>query len=114
MAAGGALGTLLRCTGLALAAAGTLAPPWVTLAENVLGAFLLGWVTGAVIRRRPEARTLHLFLGPGLLGSFTTFSALAVDAVVLGPGMGAGYLLLSVGGGLAAAGAGLALGRSPG
>jgi fluoride exporter len=112
VAAGGALGTLLRWGGLTLAAPLARTFPWVTLAENVAGAFLLGWVTGAVIRRRPDAHILHLFLGPGLLGSFTTFSALALDAVVLGPEAGALYLTLSVGGGIAAAGAGLGLGRS--
>ncbi len=112
VALGGAIGTLLRAGGLLAFGPAPGGFPWVTLAENLLGALLLGWVTGIVLRRRPDDRALHLFVGAGILGSFTTFSALAVDAVLLGPAAGAGYLGLSLAGGLMAAGTGVALGRA--
>ncbi len=77
---GGALGAVLRW------AIGQVAPvadglPWSTLAINVLGCLVLGAlpVVGAV-RRSP---TLARFLGPGLLGGFTTVSAMAVETVDL-------------------------------
>ena len=76
---GGALGALLRW------AIGEAAPttdlPWATGAVNVVGCLVLGAlpVVGAV-RRSP---TLARFLGPGLLGGFTTVSAMAVETVDL-------------------------------
>lgn len=50
---------------------------------NVVGAFLLGVVTGAIIRcaDTPRARAVRQFLGTGVLGGFTTYSTFAVDAV---------------------------------
>jgi fluoride exporter len=109
---GGALGTLLRAA-LHLAfptAEGSF--PWTILGVNVLGATALAWLTVLLLRRRPHDRELQLFVGAGVLGSFTTFSALALDAVFLGPTAGAGYLVLSVGAGLAGAGVGGALGAA--
>ena len=54
------------------------------------------------------------FLGTGLLGSFTTFSALAVDVVALGDraGLLAVYALVSMAGGLALARMGVARGAA--
>lgn len=146
VAVGGALGTLLRVAGLAagpgvgrgVAVAGEdvgvvsaiLSPTGVTLLENLVGAGLLGLFLGLLMtsRRLNSAipRRLRLLLTTGLLGSFTTFSALALDgALLLGvdatgmePGgwpsgaRGAAVLiLLSLTGGLALAFAGLLVGR---
>ena len=110
IALGGAVGTLLRAAGLHLVPPTPGGLPWITLAENLGGTLLLGCLVGAALRRRPESRWLQDFLGAGLLGSFTTFSALAVDAVALGPWLGAGYTALSVVGGLGAAALGVTLG----
>lgn len=87
--------------------------PLSTLIINTLGAFALG---GLVARLWPIAPAwLRAGLGAGLLGSFTTFSALTVSLVSLsaaGEWMPAlAYLAASVVLGLAAAGLGLALGR---
>ena len=73
VAAGGALGALLRL------AVDTAAPdslfPWPTLGINVVGAFALGLLPAlAVVRRSPG---VALALGPGVLGGFTTVSAWA-------------------------------------
>ena len=53
--------------------------PWPTFAINVAGSALLG-VLVALGKDRP---TLLLFLGTGVCGGFTTFSAFSVEAVRL-------------------------------
>jgi CrcB protein len=73
--AGGLVGTELRY-GLGLAfpdAAGAV--PWTTLAINVAGSFVLAALTTLWMARPHTAFWLRAGLGPGLLGSFTTFSA---------------------------------------
>lgn len=75
VAAGGLLGTELRyAAGLAFPeTAGDV--PWTTLVINVVGSFVLGALTTLWIARPRTAFWLRAGLGPGLLGSFTTFSA---------------------------------------
>lgn len=56
--------------------------PWATLAVNVCGAFLLGLLLERLARAGPETsrrRMLRLGLGTGVLGGFTTYSALALE-----------------------------------
>ncbi|MDQ0735953.1 CrcB protein [Arthrobacter agilis] len=84
---------------------------------NIVGAFALGLLLGALARHGPDEgrrRALRLLFGTGFLGGFTTYSALAVDsALLLGSGRvmeGLAYLSVSVIVGLAAAAAGLAVG----
>lgn len=84
--------------------------PWTTLTINVLGSFLLGWLTVRWANGPQRPRWIPAGLGPGLIGSFTTFSAVALTAVTE-PGLVLPYLGGSVVLGLAAAGAGIALGR---
>ncbi len=106
---GGALGALARAALIApIADPGVV--PWVTLAINVVGAFLLGVVVGTLGDRHPHARA---FLGTGMLGGFTTYSALAVEtALWFGqPWMAAGLAAASVVAGVAGAIAGLLAGR---
>ncbi len=74
--AGGAVGTGLR---LLVDAVSPL--PWATLAVNVVGAFALGLLVAKVWPRVPT--WTRAGLGAGLLGSFTTFSAVAVLLVTL-------------------------------
>lgn len=78
--AGGALGTLARyLLGEALPVAGELSTLWI----NVLGAALLGAFGAVFAGRRPRTQ---LFLGTGVCGGFTTYSALAVGIAGLGLG----------------------------
>lgn len=49
--------------------------PWTTLAINVCGSFVLAALTTVWIARPRTAFWLRAGIGPGLLGSFTTFSA---------------------------------------
>jgi len=98
VAAGGAVGGLLRAT------AGELVPHepgtwgWATVLVNAAGAFTLA-VLLTVLARRPSERA-RLLLGTGLLGAFTTFSGFVLDAVLLAdagrPGAAVTYVLVSV------------------
>lgn len=90
--------------------------PLPTLLVNLAGAFGLGLLLEALARRGPErttARSIRLLLGTGFLGAFTTYSTLAVDAVVLfdsGRTLDAfSYLAASLIGGVLAAFAGIVL-----
>jgi CrcB protein len=80
VAAGGALGTLFRYwLNLAFAPATPPAFPWVTLAVNVSGAFLLGLMVTLVVEVWPPTRYVRPFAAIGMLGGFTTFSTLVVE-----------------------------------
>ena len=76
-----------------------------TLAVNVLGSFVLGFVVATLSDRRSR-----LFLGTGVLSSFTTYSTFAVQTLTLGPVMGAVNVGATYALGVAAALAGLAAG----
>ncbi|MFZ8756193.1 fluoride efflux transporter FluC [Microbacterium sp. HMH0099] len=107
VALGGTLGTAARA-GLGLVA-GDLGPALVPLI-NVAGAFLIGILFGIGSRMppTPRSRRTQLFVGTGVLGGFTTYSALAVEAAdpaLLGWGIATVVL------GTGAAWAGLLLGR---
>lgn len=122
VAAGGAFGTLARY-GLSHALPPMAGWPVATLTENLLGAFLLGLLLEALGRggaETPRRRWLRLTLGTGVLGGFTTYSALALEThgLLAGGRVGAalGYALLTVVGGTATclAGVALAAGRDSG
>ncbi|MDQ0865954.1 fluoride efflux transporter FluC [Arthrobacter globiformis] len=115
VAAGGLLGTELRYV------LGLLFPdqpgelPWATLGINIVGSFVLAALTTIWIARPQTAFWLRAAIGPGVLGSFTTFSAVVFSADQLTrfglPAVGFLYLGLSVLLGLAAAAAGWRTGR---
>ena len=52
-------------------------------AVNVTGAFLLGAAAVLLIERLPGADHVRAFLLIGLLGAYTTFSAMALEGVLL-------------------------------
>jgi len=104
IAVGGALGTLSRYeVGQAIHAAKDTFP-WPTFIVNVSGAFVLGAFLTVVLTRHPPARYARAFFAIGFLGSFTTFSTMAVETVTLvkdhKAALGIGYLLVSVAVGL--------------
>ena len=107
IAAGGTIGTAARMAiGLVLPDAGL---PWAVFLANVLGALLIGILTARL--PSPEVR---VFLGTGVLGGFTTYSALAVGILTVGqsaPWLAATYGMGSVLLGLTAAAIGLRVGR---
>lgn len=112
---GGAVGTGARLLVDVVLPHGGTAFPVGTLLVNLVGSFALGLLVTRVWPVAPE--WLRVGLGPGLLGSFTTFSALAVSAVELttaGAGAAAiAYLAASLVGGIAAAALGIRLGARP-
>ncbi|PKW26787.1 fluoride efflux transporter FluC [Phycicoccus duodecadis] len=115
VAAGGVLGSLGRwAVGLALPhTAGGM--PWATVVVNVTGAFAMGLLVAFLVDRPGVHRLLRPFVGVGMLGGWTTFSTLAVDVVQLGAAdrvpVLLGYLVGTLVVGVAAVGAGAALGR---
>jgi CrcB protein len=105
---GGMLGTAARA-GLTLVGGDALGP-WLVPVINVAGAFAMGLLVGALARAvtTPGRRAVQLFAGTGVLGGFTTYSALAVESA--DPGLlwlGAASVVV----GTAAAWAGLILVR---
>lgn len=56
--------------------------PWGTWIANVSGGLLIG-VLMAVVTAMAPRRYLRPFVGVGLLGGFTTFSAFALDTLTL-------------------------------
>jgi CrcB protein len=111
---GGVAGTSLRfAVGEMMVAMGSsnLAP---VLTVNIVGALVLGWFAERARHSAPWSTPVVAFVGVGLLGSFTTFSAFSVESVeLLRSGawvVGAAYVIVSVVGGLAAARTGVRLG----
>jgi CrcB protein len=108
---GGILGTGLRLTINSLVVPES-AFPWATLLINVLGSLVLGFLVARVWPSAPA--WLRAGLGTGLLGSFTTFSAVIVSLLSLtAAGMtplALGYLLATLLLGFAAALLGIRVG----
>ncbi|TDW30508.1 fluoride efflux transporter FluC [Cryobacterium psychrophilum] len=94
---GGTGGTALREV-LLLLDPGAIA---VTFAINVTGALLLGALLETLLRRGPDEgrrRGTRVLLGTGVLGGFTTYSALATDTSLLLADGSVGAALLYAGG----------------
>ena len=53
--------------------------PYGTMAANILGGFLMGLLAGW-LTTKSDGESVRLFLGVGLLGGFTTFSAFSLEA----------------------------------
>ena len=83
VALGGVIGSLCRY------AVGAAVPhavggfPWATFVVNVTGAFAMGLLVAYLVDRPGVHRLARPFVGVGVLGGWTTFSALAMDAVSL-------------------------------
>ncbi|HQU73198.1 MAG TPA: fluoride efflux transporter CrcB [Calditrichia bacterium] len=113
---GGFLGAILRfwVGGLVFEATHVSGFPLGTLAVNLLGAFILGGLSGAFHLFEPHSQ-LWFFLTTGTLGAFTTFSTFSVETLNLiqegHPGRALLYLTVSVLGGLLLAAAGFYTGR---
>lgn len=87
--------------------------PLGTLVVNTTGSFVLGLLTGSAMHQGLSSAWLTV-AGTGLIGAYTTFSTFTFDTARLAENEQWGLSLLnvaaSVGAGLAAAAAGLALG----
>jgi CrcB protein len=89
--------------------------PWATFGINVLGSLMIGVLSGWLAAREGAGEAWRLFLGVGVAGGFTTFSAYSLETLALigrGAWLGAFvYALGSVAAGLAAAAAGAWIAR---
>jgi CrcB protein len=113
--AGGALGAAMRY-GVSRALPVGSSWPWGTFAVNVAGGFAMGVLAAWMLRGDNAAEPMRLFLGVGVLGGFTTFSAFSLEMMQMverGQGMLAGgYALASVILALGAVFAGMMLART--
>ena len=79
--------------------------PWATLAANLLGCLAMGLLFGWLGKSGPN-EAMRLFVGVGILGGFTTFSAFGLEMMMLiergSAGLAVTYAGVSVLAGLAA------------
>ena len=117
VAVGGGLGSVLRY-GAQRIAANYAGPETVmgTLAVNLAGSFILGFLMTLLLVRFPVSTEVRIFLTVGLLGGFTTFSTLSYQTVQLletnSPIVAIGSLAANVILGLALAYAGILVARA--
>jgi fluoride exporter len=114
--AGGAVGAALRyMVGTALNLRAGEGWPWGTFSVNIVGGFAMG-ILAALMLRGSASDMLRLFIGVGLLGGFTTFSAFSLEGYQMVQrgqfGLLSAYVLASVLGSIAALAAGFALVRA--
>lgn len=82
VAVGGAFGAMCRFMVYSLLPRSSF--PYATFTVNLLGSFLLGiWLAVMVFYLPEKNRDLHLLIGVGALGGFTTFSAFTLDSYML-------------------------------
>ncbi len=114
VAVGGAVGSVVRYLATLLLTPATIAFPFATLAVNVIGSFLLGWLSSRF--DAPDSNALlRLALTTGACGGFTTFSTFSAETLLLvqhgRTGRAVAYVTLSLTLGLGAAALGLTMGR---
>lgn len=90
--------------------------PWGTLAINVSGSFVLGFLFAALIERAAGSQTMRVALTTGLMGAYTTFSTFSLETFRLFEDGATGAALANIGLslalGLVAVWLGVSLGRA--
>ena len=113
---GGACGTVARYELAAHQGSAVGTFPWVTLLVNLTGSLAIGFLVPLTEHVSHRAPLLRPVLMVGFLGGWTTYSTLAVDAVLVGKqgdvATGLAYLVATVFGGLALVVAGHGAGRN--
>lgn len=112
---GGMLGSMLRYAASLLVKNSTNGFPFATFSVNIIGSFIIGCVFGIGLKESGLNWDWRLFIATGICGGFTTFSALSVEGVALLQQQRYSvfliYFLTSLILGLAAAWAGIQLGK---
>lgn len=110
VAVGGVLGAVARYGVSVAMPARTHGFPWWTFLVNVTGSGVLGVLLALMIERFPRGRLARALLGTGVIGAYTTFSTVMVQAVQLVRGAAVAtaaiYVAASLAAGLVAAWAG--------
>jgi fluoride exporter len=74
--------------------------PWATFIVNLVGAFLLGYLTTRLQERLPVSAYRRPLLGTGLCGALTTFSTMQVELLRLldgdHVGLAVAYAVISI------------------
>lgn len=116
VALGGCAGALARYSVAQALPTPTDGWPWATFTVNVSGSALLGALLVTVVERLPRGHLARPLLGTGLIGAYTTFSTLTVEAILLvrhgAAGRAALYVLVTLAAGLAGALVGVVAARS--
>ena len=99
----GSLGAILRyLIGISLFT--NSAFPFATLCINLIGSFLLAWLTTHFFKQTSISPVITTAIGTGFVGSFTTFSTLSVETIQLfqsgSIGLGILYVFISIVGGM--------------
>lgn len=78
--------------------------PWNTFLINVTGSALLGFLLVLLSEQFPRGRLVRPFFGTGIIGAYTTFSTMEVDALLIFRDhhllIGVVYVVASIFGGL--------------
>jgi CrcB protein len=84
VALGGALGSMARylTSGVILRLLGP-ALPYGTLAVNIMGGFMMGFLVEALALKFQVSPAWRGFLTVGILGGFTTFSAFSLEVALM-------------------------------
>lgn len=86
------MGFLFVALGGAIGAAGRyaisllplkIAFPFLTLITNIIGAVMIGFITGIISGKAAMPQNMALFLKTGVCGGFTTFSTFSLEAYEL-------------------------------
>lgn len=111
---GGIVGTALRYGLEELFPTRGTGFPWATFAINLSGSFVLGALLEVLALAGPDQgwrQRIRVTLGTGFCGSYTTYSSFALETTQLGHhgavGVGIGYAVVSVIGGIGCAWAGI-------
>ena len=114
---GGFIGSVLRfVTTRFVQGSFTSTFPWGTLAVNVIGSLVIGFLYGLTLRDDMMNRSWQFFLVTGVCGGYTTFSAFAVENLSMFNqrmiGSAVLYISVTIGAGLLAVFLGAIIGKA--
>lgn len=106
VALGGGAGACLRLGAYEIGGTGAHGWPWATFAVNMVGTFLLGYLSTRLLERLAPTTHRWPMLAGGFCGALTTFSTLQFELFDMLRGghvaLAAGYAAATVGGGMLA------------